>query len=76
MSHETLEPSDAHERIQREQGWHCLDVRTPEEFAAGHLPGAWNVPFGFKSPGGLVANPEFLEAIERLFGKQARMVVY
>ncbi|MAF65866.1 MAG: hypothetical protein CMJ84_09445 [Planctomycetes bacterium] len=75
-SHEILEPADAHERMQSEEGWHCLDVRTPEEFAAGHLPGAWNVPFGFKGPDGLVPNPEFTATVDRLFGKEAQMVVY
>ncbi len=28
----------------RAQGWRVLDVRTPEEFGAGHVPGAVNVP--------------------------------
>ncbi|MER3496032.1 MAG: hypothetical protein C4320_04020 [Armatimonadota bacterium] len=27
-------------------GWLILDVREPEEYAAGHLPGAINVPRG------------------------------
>lgn len=25
-------------------GWHLVDVRTPREFAAGHIPGAINIP--------------------------------
>jgi rhodanese-related sulfurtransferase len=28
-------------------GWHFLDVREPEEFAEGHIPGARNFPRGF-----------------------------
>jgi rhodanese-related sulfurtransferase len=28
-------------------GWSFLDVREPEEFAAGRIPGARNVPRGF-----------------------------
>ena len=40
-----------------------LDVRTPEEFAQGHAPGAVNVPVMLSSPGGLQANPAFLEAL-------------
>jgi rhodanese-related sulfurtransferase len=32
----------AHQAV--EQGALLLDVRTPEEFAAGHLPGAMNIP--------------------------------
>ena len=26
------------------QGAKVIDVRNPEEFASGHLPGAWNIP--------------------------------
>lgn len=33
--------------IRPEDGIMLLDVREPEEFAAGHLPGAYNVPRGF-----------------------------
>ena len=28
-------------------GWHFLDVREPDEFAASHIPGARNSPRGF-----------------------------
>ncbi len=34
--------ADAHRRV--EEGALLLDVRTPGEFAGGHLPGAENVP--------------------------------
>jgi phage shock protein E len=30
---------------QRDDGLVILDVRTPEEFAAGHVPGAVNIPY-------------------------------
>lgn len=29
------------------EGWHVVDVREPDEFAAGHLPGARPSPRGF-----------------------------
>ncbi len=29
------------------EGWHFVDVREPEEYAAGHIPGARNFPRGF-----------------------------
>ena len=29
------------------EGWHFVDVREPEEFAAGHVPGARLSPRGF-----------------------------
>ncbi len=34
---------DAPER----EGWHFVDVREPDEFEAGHLPGARSYPRGF-----------------------------
>lgn len=39
-AHITLEQT----RALQAQGARVVDVRTPEEFAAGHLPGALNVP--------------------------------
>jgi len=29
------------------EGWHFVDVREPDEFAAGRIPGALNSPRGF-----------------------------
>ena len=40
----TIEPSELARRISSGNAPLILDVRTPEEFAAGHLPGARNVP--------------------------------
>ena len=42
----TIEQSALLARIeQRDEGLVILDVRTPEEFAAGHVPGAVNIPY-------------------------------
>ena len=35
---------EAAERLSIECGFLILDVRTPEEYAAGHIPGAINIP--------------------------------
>jgi rhodanese-related sulfurtransferase len=59
-----VSPQEAKERL--DQGWVYVDVRTPEEFAAGHPEGAYNVPIG----------PEMLPAIEALFPERdAKLVV-
>ena len=42
---ETIEPKALNERIAwADRSLVVLDVRTPEEFAAGHVPGAINIP--------------------------------
>ena len=42
-----IEPKALGERIAwADQSLFVLDVRTPEEYAAGHLPGAVNIPHG------------------------------
>ena len=40
-----------------EQGYQVIDVRTPEEFTAGHIPGAKNIN---------VKSQEFVEEIQKL----------
>lgn len=41
----TLSPHAFHEAIQRGEG-QVIDVREPEEYRHGHIPGAINVPIG------------------------------
>ena len=57
---------EAAERLGIECGFILLDVRTPEEFAAGHIPGAINIP-----------NEEIgTDEIPRLPQKDQRIYVY
>ena len=44
MTFETTDPEGAKERLDGDQEWTFLDVRTVQEFEAGHVPGAYNVP--------------------------------
>lgn len=58
--------SPAEAKALLDQGWAYVDVRTEDEFAAGHPEGAYNVPLGDTLPA----------AMERLFGdKAAKLVV-
>lgn len=43
MAHNEVSPDELHAMLQRGEV-QVVDVREPEEFAAGHLPGAVNVP--------------------------------
>lgn len=42
-----------------------IDVRSEQEFAAGHAPNAFNVPLMHMVGGGLAANPNFAAEVQR-----------
>jgi rhodanese-related sulfurtransferase len=46
---EEIAPEDARRLLSQPEraGWHVVDVREADEFAAGHLPGARHFPRGF-----------------------------
>ncbi|KAJ0040478.1 hypothetical protein Pint_28597 [Pistacia integerrima] len=63
----------AHELLQA--GHRYLDVRTPEEFSAGHVSGAINVPYMYRVGSGMTKNPEFLKEVSAYFGKYDEILV-
>ena len=56
-----------------DEGYVYVDVRTPEEWAAGHPAGSTNVPWALSAPGGMSPNPDFLAAMEKLHDKSAKI---
>lgn len=46
---EEISPEEAKRRLDApdREGWHFVDVREPDEFAQGRIPGARNFPRGF-----------------------------
>jgi rhodanese-related sulfurtransferase len=44
-----IPPEEVLRRVQvpGQQGWHIVDVREPDEFAEGHVPGSRSSPRGF-----------------------------
>lgn len=62
-------------RAELQRGARYLDVRSREEFAAGHVPGAVNVPLRHGSLAGLVANPGFERELGLCLSTQQRWVV-
>ncbi|KAL4379805.1 hypothetical protein GQ457_02G006720 [Hibiscus cannabinus] len=63
----------AHELYQA--GHRYLDVRTPEEFSAGHVPGAINIPYMYKLGSGMTKNPSFLAEVSERIGKYDEIIV-
>jgi rhodanese-related sulfurtransferase len=42
-----ITPEEGLRRLRQDPSWHFVDVREPDEFAEGHIPGARNSPRGF-----------------------------
>lgn len=57
--------------------WTYVDVRTVEEFDAGHPPGAWNVPFAVRQPPlpQLQPNPDFMSVMRTHFQPGQKLVL-
>lgn len=56
-------------------GWCYVDVRTPIEFASGHIEGAFNVPFKHGSLAGLTDNPHFASTMTHCFEPTRPIIV-
>ena len=59
-----------------DEGISILDVRTPEEFSDGHIPGALNIPVALKQEQGMIPNQDFVTVVEQHLQKDKPLVVY
>jgi rhodanese-related sulfurtransferase len=74
MSNPTrISPQEASAKLA--EGWTYVDVRTVQEFTAGHPPGAVNVPIMHAGGGGMTPNPDFMRVMSAAFPKDAQIVV-
>jgi rhodanese-related sulfurtransferase len=69
MTYRTITPPEAYDALTNEPDAVYLDVRTPEEFEAGHPAGACNVPVLLLDAATRQAtpNPEFVATVEKNF---------
>jgi rhodanese-related sulfurtransferase len=74
MAVKRVSPEEAFALL-RDQGFVYLDVRSVPEFHQGHPTGAYNVPLVHMGPTGGQANPDFLPVVERVFTKDAGIVL-
>lgn len=73
MTYSNILPKEAHQKTQA--GYIYLDVRTPEEFKAGHAKGALNIPIFISTPAGRQFNPEFMAQVQEKFTAGAKLVI-
>jgi rhodanese-related sulfurtransferase len=67
-----ISPQEANEKMK--EGFTYVDVRTTQEYEAGHPEGAVNVPIFLAGPGGRRPNPEFTEVMNAAFPKDAKLI--
>lgn len=65
----------AHEQLQKDPDAIYVDVRTVDEFVAGHPDGAVNIPIALRSPAGMVLNENFVKVIEAHFAKEKKLIL-
>ena len=72
-----LTPPEAHDILKTNRDAVYLDVRTVEEFEAGHPAGAHNVPVLFvdRATRQPRVNPDFVVAVERIVPRTAKLLV-
>jgi rhodanese-related sulfurtransferase len=64
-----ISPAEASQKVA--EGWTYVDVRTTQEFEAGHPAGALNVPIAHREG----PNPEFTAVMKAHFAPDAKIVV-
>lgn len=74
MPLERLSPEEVKALLESEEEHVYLDVRSTDEFAAGHVPGARNVPIMEPGPMGMAPNQEFLTVVEANFSKETKII--
>lgn len=73
MALEDIDPTTAQAR--QAEGVRYIDVRSPEEFAAGHPEGAINIPIAFLQGGGMVVNPDFVSVVHKHFTPETPLLL-
>lgn len=75
MTTQDLPPASCYHLVEADPSIPLLDVRSPEEFAAGHPQGARNVPVLFRGGRGAEPNDRFVQAVEVLVPDKSTRVI-
>jgi len=77
MSVKQTDPMKTNDMLQSDKSVAYVDVRTTQEFQAGHVPGAANIPVMIPDPssGRMTPNPNFVQAMETAFPKSKKLIL-
>ncbi|HEY3245435.1 MAG TPA: rhodanese-like domain-containing protein [Phycisphaerae bacterium] len=72
-----IRPAEAKRLLESDEGYQYIDVRTPEEFENGHVPGAINIPIALPQPGSgqMALNESFMPTVQAQFPSEARLIL-
>lgn len=73
MSVKRVSPEEAQALL--DEGYVYLDVRSVEEFEAGHPSGAYNIPLLHMTAAGMQPNPDFFAVLSAVFPKDSKLVL-
>lgn len=75
MPFDEVTPADAHQRM--DDGSTYVDVRTEQEFEAGHPAGSYNIPIFVRDPATMqmALNESFLTTMEKHFAKDTSLLL-
>lgn len=68
-----ISPEEANAKLA--EGWRYVDVRTVEEFDAGHPAGALNIPINLAGAVGMQPNPDFVRVMKGTFAPDDKIIV-
>jgi rhodanese-related sulfurtransferase len=76
MSVKQIDPKQTYTTLQEDKNAVYIDVRTADEFAAGHVPGAVNIPVMMPDPASrrMAPNPQFLDLVQSSFQKEKKII--
>jgi rhodanese-related sulfurtransferase len=76
MEVKRVEPQQVKELLDGDESYIYLDVRTADEFQAGHVPEAINVPVMLRNPNGpgMMPNADFLAQVEDKLQKSDKII--
>jgi rhodanese-related sulfurtransferase len=76
MGVKQIDPKQTYDTLQNDSTAVYIDVRTAEEFANGHVPGAVNIPVMTPDPMSrrMAPNPNFLGAVQAGYGKDRKII--
>ena len=76
MSVKQIDPNQANEVLKSDSNAVYIDVRTADEFANGHVPGAVNIPVMNPDPVSrrMTPNPQFLDSVAASYAKDKKII--